>query len=187
MIEGAIIIPRVWRSEIVRLVLFVVLSVAALVASRMLPGSVISGTIFSLGHRQIRLSLPLFWLVPAWVIVHAMLRIYNVCYLIDQRGIESRVGILSLNQVVTRIRFEDIRSIESEQTIVERMLNIGMVAMGTSATAGLEMIFDGVDSPQALQALIQDERDRRIQIEQKREHKDKKEDQIDAPREMANA
>ncbi len=169
MDASTVVIPKVWRSEVVRLTLFVVTCVACVVLSQRFPGSVMSGPLFSLGEHSFFLNLPLFWLVPAVVLLNVIMRIYNVRYSIDSNGLQTRVGILSFNQVITRIRFEDIRSIETEQTIIERILDIGIVEMGTAATAGLEMIFEGVAAPRTVQEMIQREREARIRLAQQDE------------------
>lgn len=162
MAQGKVIIPRVWRAEILRVILFVVLSIVSIVLSLKFPGSIISGKLFTLGGQDIILSLPLFWLLPLGALASAFYRIHNVRYSMDAHGLESRVGILSLNQVTTRIRFEDIRSIETDQTLIGRLLDVGTVEMGTAATAGLEMVFDGVSAPRELQLMIEKERDVRL-------------------------
>ena len=156
-----VIIHKTWRSEIQRFLLFLVLSVVGVVLSQKFPGSVVTGKLFSVGGASVTLSLPLFWLIPTGVLMSALAKIYDVLYIIDGGGIESRVGIISLHQVITRIRFEDIKSIESEQTLVERILNIGTVEMGTAATEGMEMIFQGVAAPREIQRMVQAERDAR--------------------------
>ena len=163
-----IVIPKTWRSELGRFLVFLVLSVAAVFGSRYFPRTVIHGPLFSVGDRMVMLSIPLLWFVPFGVLLSAIGRIYNVRYSIDQRGIESRTGIVSLNQSIVRIRFEDIRSIETEQSIMQRVLNIGLVEMGTAASQGLEMVFEGVGSPVEVQKMIQHERDERVRHNQER-------------------
>jgi len=162
MEQNEIIIPKVWRSEVMRLILFFVLSAASVVLSRRFPGSIISGELFTIGGTSITLKLPLFWLLPLMALGSAFYRVYNVRYSVDSQGIESRIGVLSLNQITTRIRFEDIRSIETEQTLIERLLDVGLVAMGTAASSGLEMTFEGIAAPREVQNMIQNERDARI-------------------------
>ena len=162
MRSDELVIPKTWRSELARLILFFVFSILCVVLSKMYPGTVITGRLITIGDTTVLLSLPLLWFAPALVLGSAIMRIYNVRYSIDERGIEARVGVISFNQNITRIRFEDIRSIETDQNLVQRLLNIGMVEMGTAATGAMELVFDGVASPTAIQEMIQSERDARI-------------------------
>jgi len=91
--------------------------------------------------------------------------IYDASLTLDNRGLETRIGIVSLNQDITRVRYEDIRSIELKATIIERLINVGTLAIGSAATAGIEILFDGVAQPTEVKALIQQERDRRMRRE----------------------
>ena len=96
-----------------------------------------------------------------------ILRIYNVRYIIDSRGLEAQVGILSPKRYYQRrIFFSDIRSAESEQTVVERFLNVGAVEIGTAGTSGVEIVFQGVSAPQELRGMIQRERDRSLRAQE---------------------
>lgn len=160
--QQQIIVPRVWRSQAPRVLLFLIISPIAVWLSQRFPGSVIHGTLFSLGESFLTLHLPLFWFIPAFVIGQAIMKIYDVRYTIDSKGIESKIGILSLSQTITRIRYEDIRSIDTRQSLTERLLGIGALEMGTAASAGLEMSFTGIADPLAVQGLLQAERDARL-------------------------
>ncbi|RMG44027.1 MAG: PH domain-containing protein [Candidatus Dadabacteria bacterium] len=164
MIKGAIVIPRVWRAELSNVAMFVVFSILSIVLSRQYPWSVISGHLFTIGNSAFYLNLPLFWFLPLFPIGKAIYQIYNVKYIVDSRGVELRVGILSLRQRVVRVRYEDIRIVEKEQTISERILDIGTVEIGTAATGSIEIIFSGVAAPQEVQDMIQSERDRRQKL-----------------------
>lgn len=154
-------ISKTWRSEIKSVIAFFFLGALSIWLSHEYPGSVVAGKLFSIGSTTLMLSLPLFWFLPMFALGRALVRIYNVHYVIDQRGIEAHVGILAMNQRITRVRFEDIRSVETDQTIVERALDIGNVEIGTAATSGVEVVFEGVAAPYELQDMILRERDNR--------------------------
>ena len=154
-------ISRVWRSQLVLLILFAVSSAIAIWLSHLLPASVIEGPLFSIGLTKVALKVPLFWLAPALFAFKAIINVYDVRYLLDPTGIEAREGIFSLNQSFTRLRFEDIRSIDSRQTLLDRILGIGAVDLGTAASAGLEMSLTGIANPLGVQKMIQVERDAR--------------------------
>jgi uncharacterized membrane protein YdbT with pleckstrin-like domain len=162
-----LVIPKVWRSELKLILVFFIACVLSIILSRHFPGSVITGEVISIGSTKLVLSLPLYWLIPAITLMSAVVRIYDVKYVVDGSGIETRIGILSLHQRVTRIRFEDIRSAETEQSISERMLDIGDVFIGTAAQAGIEIAMEGIASPEEVQDMIHRERDRRQKLSQK--------------------
>lgn len=168
MSEKTVVVSKTWRSEIRTVLLFVILSVASIYLSREFPAFTINGTLLNFGDYSLVLSLPLFWFLPAFAGLKAIYRIYNVRYAIDARGVEARVGILSTHQRITRVRFEDIRSVETEQSLMDRFFDIGMVEIGTAATGEIEICFEGIAAPTAVQEMIQAERDRRQKLSKSR-------------------
>lgn len=167
MTHDGVLVPKSWRSEIHALFAFFVLGIVSTLLSRYYPGSVINGELFTLFGITVHVALPLFWLVPMFSLLFTITRIYDVRYIIDSRGLESKVGILGLNQRITRVRFEDIRSIEIEQTVMDRILDIGDVEIGTAAVEGIEMVLCGIAAPREVQDMIQSERDKRDRLAKK--------------------
>jgi len=137
-----------------------VLLIAAPLLSRGFPGSIITGEIFKFFGTRVYLSLPLWWLLPAFLLLEATWRIYNVRYVVDEQGIEAWDGILSLRQHIIQVRHEDVRSIETDQTVVERILDVGEVLVGTAATGQIEVILQGVPSPKKIQNWLLIKRDK---------------------------
>ncbi|MCB0354925.1 MAG: PH domain-containing protein [Bdellovibrionales bacterium] len=158
-----VVIAKTWRSEMKSVFMFLVLSIVSVYLSRTFPWSVIRGPLFSLFGVTVYMRLPLFWFIPAVTLGSAIIRIYDVRYVVDARGVECKTGILGLHQRVTRIRYEDIRSVEFEQTLLERFLDIGSVEVGTAATGELEIAFRGIAAPSEVQEMLQNERDKRQQ------------------------
>jgi uncharacterized membrane protein YdbT with pleckstrin-like domain len=159
MIEQKVVIRKVWRSELVRMAIFVIFCVSAPLLSRQFPGSVITGPLFSLGNQTVLLSFPLYWLFPFVSFVDLVIRIFNVRYVVDPTGIEAWDGILSLRQSITRVRHEDVRSIETDQSLIQRFLDVGNIYIGTAATGGVEVVFKGISMPKKVQTWLQTERD----------------------------
>ncbi len=159
-----ILIPKVWRSELGLVCGFCFFGLAGIYLSQKFPGSVITGTILKLDSFQINVTLPLYWLMPLFLLILGLLRIYDVQYVIDSRGLEAKVGILRLNQRIVRVLYNDIRSAETAQNVLERVLNVGNVEIGTAATAEIEIVFRGISTPQEVQQTIQRERDRSLQV-----------------------
>ena len=164
MKENAFIIYKTWKSEYKLVISMFVGMFLSIFLSREFPKSVIQGDLFSLGDENVYLSLPIFWLLPFAFFLIAIIKIYNVRYSLTAKGLEMTVGILSTRKRSVKIRYEDIRSVETTQTILERVLNIGTVEVGTSSTGSIEISFEGVDSPQEIQSLIEKEKGRRISI-----------------------
>ncbi|MCB0321074.1 MAG: PH domain-containing protein [Bdellovibrionales bacterium] len=157
-----IVVPRSWRSEVVSFGVFFVLSLLSIFLSKVFPWSVIEGELFKLGNGSaVILRLPMFWFLPAITIGSAIYRTYNVRYVLQPKGIECEIGILALQRRVVRLWFEDIRTVQVDQTLLERFLDIGSVHIGTAATSGIEITLSGVAAPHEVQEMIQRERDKR--------------------------
>ena len=148
------IIRKTWRSEWFTLLLFFATSIAAVQLSAVLPMSVIKGDIWRQSDLIIYLRLPLFWLVPFFFLALAFVRVYDVGFTFDPAGIHARYGTISFRRKVIAIRFEDVRAVEILQSLADRILNIGIVEISTSATGGIEVIMEGVSNPQWIQELI---------------------------------
>lgn len=146
------------------MVVFFILCIAAVLLSSYFPGSKIVGEIITIGDKRIMMTLPLFALMPLVAFGDLIARIYDVRFTLSADGIEARVGIVSLSQSVTRIRFEDIRLIEVDQSLLERLLDVGNVLIGTAATDSIEVYMEGMVAPGEIQRMVQAERDKRQQL-----------------------
>lgn len=169
MSAKGVVIPKVWRSELGRLGVFALLCIASIVLSRYFPGSIIHGRLLTIGHTRVNLGLPLFWLFPLFALLELIFRIYNVRFEVNTRFIEARTGRLSFHQRLVRIRYEDIRGVETDQSLFERFLDIGTVSVGSAATDGMEVQMSGICAPLEVQEMIQSERDKRIRLQKRME------------------
>jgi len=68
--------------------------------------------------------------------------------------ITARRGILS--KKTTEVRHVDVRFVQVEQSILQRMLAVGGVAVGTAGHAGLEIQFGGLRNPERVAAMIRE-------------------------------
>jgi len=152
-----------WRSQLMGLIWFAVLSALCVLLSRAVPVLVLPGKLFSLGHTTFILHFPLLSLIPLYLLGKVLIRVYDAKYIIDEGGVEAQIGLVSFNLRQPRLRWEDIRGSEPQQTIWERVLNIGTVMVGSAMTQDVEIVMSGVANPRAIQLLIQGERERRLQ------------------------
>lgn len=153
-----------WRSQIIMLIWFLLLCGGVVWLCRQFPNFpvVITGKLFVIGDTVWYLSLPLPILIPGFVLGKILLYMYNSKFIVDERGVEAQIGLVSLNLRQPRLRYEDIRGIEPQQTLWERILGIGSVLIGSAMTQDVEITMAGVPNPRAIQLLISGERDRRL-------------------------
>lgn len=153
-----------WRSQLLNLIWFGLTSILSIVASQNGPSwLVVRGSIFSFGSTTVYLDVPILVLIPGFVLSRVFIAVYNAKYIIDDGGVEAQIGLVSLNLRQPRLRWEDIRGSEPQQTIWERILGIGTVLVGSAMTQDVEIVMNGVPSPKTIQLLIQNERERRMQ------------------------
>jgi len=149
-----------WRSQLFPLLGFLGTSIACISLSRILSVTVIKGPLFTLFGYALDLHLPLLILLPGFVLGRILIYMYDSKYIVDERGVEAQIGLVSLSLRQPRLRFEDIRGVEPVQTLWERILGIGGVLIGSAMTQDVEIVMEGVDNPRAIQLLIGGERDR---------------------------
>lgn len=156
-----------WRSQLIPLVGFFILSGLTVWASGF-PYMVLKGKLFALFGTTYFLDLPILVLIPGFLLGRVLLSIYDAQYIIDERGVEAHIGLVSLNLRQPRLRWEDIRGVEPNQTLWERILGIGSVLIGSAMTQDIEIIMSGVGNPRAIQLIIQGERDRHLKMLRKK-------------------
>ncbi len=155
---------RAWRAQVGNLLIFAVACLATVIFSQRYPQSIITGEIWRYGEHSYFLKFPLFSLIPLIALLLSTWRVFDAEYAIDHRGIQSTNGLLSTNKQVRRVRYEDIRLVQINQTILGRIFDYGNVEIGTAAVEGIEIVLEDIVHPQGVQNLIQTERDRRKKI-----------------------
>ncbi|HEY5683552.1 MAG TPA: PH domain-containing protein [Sulfuricaulis sp.] len=102
-------------------------------------------------------NLRVLYVVGAGVFVYliavVIYRRYSWAYTIDNDTIESREGIIA--RKVKSIRIHDLRNINVNQSLWQRLLGVGDVEFSSAGGSGIEVIFFGVDDPLTVKALAQ--------------------------------
>lgn len=151
-----------WRSQMGPLCWFLVTSILCIILSDSVDWLTIRGRLISTASTTYYLHLPILVLLPGFLLGKALVGMYDSRFIVDYRGVEAQVGLVSLLLRQPRLRFEDIRGVEPEQTIWQRMLNIGDVAIGSAMTEGVEILMRGVADPRAIQLFISSEMEKRL-------------------------
>lgn len=80
----------------------------------------------------------LIWLSFLWQRAGALYRVTGF-------GVEARLGIIAHQTV--GLRFQDIRSMGIKQTLIERLLNVGLLEFTSAGTDGIPVRFNKVTNP----------------------------------------
>lgn len=164
MLSEPHVVHRVWRSQLLLVLAVLVSAVHTVVLSRSVPATVMYGELLRWGETRLMLYLPLWWLVPCSLAVVAIARMYDVRYVLDMKGISAFDGVFQLQQRITRVEYVDIRSVEARQSLWERLLNIGVVEVGTAASQGMEIRMSGIHDPLSLKRFILECRDKQARV-----------------------
>lgn len=93
-------------------------------------------------------------LLPAIVLLEFFRRLYDDLYIFREERVLHHDGRLSLNYIVPSVRYSDIRAITVYQNIWGRLLDYGVVEVGTAAQDGAEVSLIGVRDPKGLARLL---------------------------------
>lgn len=91
-------------------------------------------------------------LLSAYFVLKALLVKYMQRYFIGPKGIEARLGIISIAE--TRIEYIHIRGVILKQSIIERLLGYGSIEVATSGTDGSEIKFTDIADPSQIQNIL---------------------------------
>lgn len=129
------------------LILTVVFIIALLLVTRLLPeSSHTSKEIAVMGGLILGLGLAPFGLI-LWY-----LKCLGTRLTVTNRRTILRRGILA--KQTFEIRHKDVRGINVRQGVVQRLLGVGALSIGSAAHAGMEITISGIRHPQKLAALI---------------------------------
>ena len=91
--------------------------------------------------------------VFVYLIAVVIYRRYSWAYTIDSETIESREGLIA--RKVKSIRVQDLRNINVNQSLLQRIMGVGDVEFSSAGGSGVEVTFRGVDDPLKVKALAQ--------------------------------
>jgi uncharacterized membrane protein YdbT with pleckstrin-like domain len=106
-----------------------------------------------LGTRLTHLVIAAAGAIAVYAMLLGMYRRMSWRYLIDDHNIESYQGVLARR--VHSIRVGDLRNINVNQSVMQRLLGVGDVEFSSAAGGEVEVIFFGVDDPMGVKTMAQ--------------------------------
>ena len=88
-----------------------------------------------------------------FIILFALLDRKCKVFTITNRRIKSKAGIISRS--INEVFIKDIRSVNLQQGIIERLFGLGTVNIGTAGTSGIEVSFKGISQAPEIKEKIQ--------------------------------
>jgi uncharacterized membrane protein YdbT with pleckstrin-like domain len=100
----------------------------------------------------IGLAIGLFVLVFALILVAGFLRRFATVYTITNKRLRIKHGIIARHVQQTDI--ERVQNVNTDQSVLERMLQVGTVDFDTAGTGDSDFKFHGVEEPEEVIAAI---------------------------------
>ncbi|HPC18618.1 MAG TPA: PH domain-containing protein [Kiritimatiellia bacterium] len=113
--------------------------------------------LYYLGHFIFGVILILFFGLGLLFIIYALLDRNTKQYTITSKRVMAKTGIISRH--IGEVGIKDIRSINVNQGILERIFGVGTVEIASAGTAGVEVKFVGVSNPVHIRDLIRQQKD----------------------------
>jgi membrane protein YdbS with pleckstrin-like domain len=118
-----------------------------------LPGGCIGGIVaFAMGIIPLAVALGVLALISIVVLIAWKVQNLNDGLLITTRRVVDREGILSRN--TSEILIKDIRHVMVKQSFVERMFNVGTLALSSASDDGVEISMDHMAKPNDVKRVI---------------------------------
>ena len=144
-----IVVYRSVLAELPSLFVVVVLVIGALWFSKEFPQSILQA---SVGRYTIHL--PLALLAPLIFLGGVLHRLYNCRYVITSRYVRAISGVFSLKKRERFIEYHNIRAIEVDRGLLERILNIGDLHIASAAYSNVEIQLKGISDPSYYRDII---------------------------------
>lgn len=154
-----IFLPRSYRYVWPSLLLFFVCCVLTLYISREFPGTIYRFYFELFGFRFL-VSMPLFGLFCAMTLARPIALMYDVHYELRCHHLIATTGLLSMKKESFEIPYEDLRGVQIDQSLIDRILGIGTLLLGTAVTDRPEIVMSGIARPHEFARLITEKIDR---------------------------
>ncbi len=102
---------------------------------------------------NLRVVLVVVVAVFIYLLAVVIYRRYSWAYTINGETIESREGLIA--RKVKSIRIQDLRNINVNQSLLQRIMGVGDVEFSSAGGSGIEVTFRGVDDPLKVKSLAQ--------------------------------
>ena len=123
-----------------------------------LVAAVVAGVIAGIATRIASGSVSVPWVVAAVLIVFVVVLLIGLVrriattYTITNRRLTIDIGLLS--RALHETRLERVQNVNTQQSVIERMLRVGTVDFDTAGSADFDFAFRGVDNPREIMRTV---------------------------------
>lgn len=152
-------IHRSWRSVLPGLLLFIVVSIASVPISNEYPILLLDFDL-SLFGLPYRVSMPILGLISAVLLARPLFLMYDCYHQVRCHHLRTISGRCSLRKNSVEIAYEDLRGVRVQQSLLERILGVGTIMIGTSITDQPKVRLHGIGNPSFYANIIMEFMDR---------------------------
>ncbi len=110
-------------------------------------------------------TFPFFLVILLALLIRPVILIFDDRNEIGEHHIRAYSGLCSWKRKFSEIAYENVKGVEVDQNIVERILDVGDVKVWTAISGTPEVVMEGVDNPNRVAAIIRKQLDETKQIE----------------------
>lgn len=155
LLRTPIVFYTSFLNEVPAILLFFVLSVAAVPLTIKYHWSIKAIELPIPFGYVIEASLPLFALPPLVLFAYIVHQLYNNRYVIGSDHALCETGRLSLRKRETRIDYENVRGIEIDESLLQRIFGVGDLKIGSSMQSEIEIYMSGVRNPEYFRGILE--------------------------------
>lgn len=109
---------------------------------------------FVINETAYTLSLPLIGILPFLILAYTAHRIFDCKYIIADSYIRELSGLASFKKKDKRLEFYNIRGIDIDRSLLNRILNVGDLKIGGSMHDEVEVVFSGIRNPSKYRDIV---------------------------------
>lgn len=95
-------------------------------------------------------------LIGVIMLLYVYINIKTTCFVITNKRVIMKTGLLSISQ--SEVRVDDIRGVNLQRGLWQRIIGTGNITIGTAATGGAEIMMIGVGEPNRVVDAINQQR-----------------------------
>ena len=135
------------------------LSVLALILVNMLaysfPQTLWRVPLGNLAGQSVGLVLPILGFIPLFLLLSAVRGVHNERYIIGPRSVIRLHGLASFATTKREIYHGNIRAVEIEQGVIQRMLGVGDLKIGDLFSSTSDIVMRGIRNPEQVKGVLE--------------------------------
>lgn len=150
-----IIVYRSPRSEWPQIVLVLFLCLLVNMAAFSYPGTLYPISFGEFRGTPIGIVIPLLMFFPLVLVGRMFWRLFDQRYVVGLESIVEVTGLASFNTKTTEVYYTNIRAVEIEQTVIQRLLHTGNLKIGALLSNQGDITMAGIRNPEQIKGILE--------------------------------